>query len=831
MTQGILEFQKAMAEHGLYCNEIIADAGIRRFHIEGGSPGNVDGWYTYHSNGIPAGAYGSWKTGDQFTWCGRNFSTLTPTERAEHKRIIEKAKAQQEAERNRQAETARQTAKKIWDEATPAEDDHLYLLKKKFSPYGIKSANGKLLIPLHDNSEILHSLQFIDDTGNKMFLKGGSVTGHYHLIGQPNGKIFLSEGYATAATIHEATGEAVAVAFNAGNLLPVGKAIKEKHQDVQIIIAGDNDQWTDGNPGKTKAEAAGKELSAMVALPKFKDTSKKPTDYNDLMKLEGLSVVRNQLTVATLEARDEMRAHSNNGDTEKKTQSALLVELVKEQNVELWHDPDGKAYATITIDGHEENWSLNCRGFKDCLSRLFYKKYNKTPNSQAMQDALCVLSGQARFDGAEHEPHIRIAGNDETIYIDLANEKWHVIEITTNDWQILDKSPVKFIRKNGMRLLPEPKRGESLNALWRFINIKDEDDRKLYIVWLLAVFKESGPYPVLVNQGEQGSGKSVTSRVSRALADPSKTPIRSIPRSEHDLLIAAGNSRLIALDNLSGVQPWLSDAICRLSTGGGFATRQLYSDDEEVLIDVQRPVVINGIDDLAVRQDLVDRAIIITQPTIPDDQRIPESEFWKEFETARPGILSAILVVVSGILKTLPTIKLGILPRMADFAVWGVATEKVLNWEPGSFMTAYMQNRQHAVESGLDASVVAQSVREFMEKRNHWEGTATELLEALPASDQTARSKAWPKVPRTLSNQLRRLAPALRKVGIQVTFARRKKNLILLDILRNLPTSSTLSTAPTKTMAEMTVANVAGVAKKPGQSNEIGPDNRELFDL
>ena len=178
--------------------------------------------------------------------------------------------------------------------------------------------------------------------------------------------------------------------------------------------------------------------------------------------------------------------------------------------------------------------------------------------------------------------------------------------------------------------------------LRRFFNVSGEDDLRLIVAWLVAALRSTGPYPVLLFQGEQGSAKSTAERLARAVVDPSAAPLRTTPRSEHDLYIAADNAHVIALDNISTLQPWLSDALCRLSTGGGFSTRTLYENREEELFEGMKPVILNGITDVVSRPDLLDRALVVALPPIPDEERRPESELWREFEQTRPAILASL---------------------------------------------------------------------------------------------------------------------------------------------------------------------------------------------
>jgi hypothetical protein len=210
-----------------------------------------------------------------------------------------------------------------------------------------------------------------------------------------------------------------------------------------------------------------------------------------------------------------------------------------------------------------------------------------------------------------------------------------------------------------MKPLPEPVAGGSLeDDLKPLLNVKSDDEFVLNVAWLLAALRPIGPYPVLGIAGEQGSAKSMRTNFLRALVDPNSVPLRALPRSEHDLFIAARNSHVLAYDNASGLPDWLSDAFCRLATGGGFSTRQLYTDDDEVLFGSKRPILLNGIDDVATRPDLADRSIVQNPAAISDERRKPETDLWKEFEQRRPRVLGALLTAISHGLRILPDVKL-----------------------------------------------------------------------------------------------------------------------------------------------------------------------------
>jgi len=245
--------------------------------------------------------------------------------------------------------------------------------------------------------------------------------------------------------------------------------------------------------------------------------------------------------------------------------------------------------------------------------------------------------------------------------------------------------------------LPVPQRGGSVEALRSFLNLSNQNDFVLIVAWLLAALRSGGPYPLLAISGEQDSAKTVLSKLLRALVDPNVAAVRALPREERELMIAANNGHVLAFDNLSGLSPWLSDALCRVASGGSFAVRRLYSDDEEVLFKVARPTLLNGIEDVIGRADLADRAIFLTLGPIDEERRRSEAELWREFELARPMILGALLDAAEHGLRAVGSVQLARLPRMADFALWATACETSL-WPAGTFTRAYTANRKTAIE-------------------------------------------------------------------------------------------------------------------------------------
>jgi hypothetical protein len=235
-------------------------------------------------------------------------------------------------------------------------------------------------------------------------------------------------------------------------------------------------------------------------------------------------------------------------------------------------------------------------------------------------------------------------------------------------------------------------------------------------------------------------------------------------------MIGATNGWVIDLDNLSYITPELSDALCRLATGGGFATRTLYENDDETIFNAARPILLNGIEDIGTRSDLLDRCLIIDLPRIDPKHRRTEKAFWSEFEVAQPRILGALLNAASAALRNLPAVEDSDVewPRMADFAQWVVAGEEALGLKRGAFLEAYRANRELGNQLALESSAVAMALTVMLKRcKGSFKGTATELYDEVSIGQDT-RAKGWPKTPRVLSGMLARLAPNLRAAGVAI---------------------------------------------------------------
>ncbi|MBF0371588.1 MAG: primase C-terminal domain-containing protein [Magnetococcales bacterium] len=443
-----------------------------------------------------------------------------------------------------------------------------------------------------------------------------------------------------------------------------------------------------------------------------------------------------------------------------------IVNIVKEEAF-LFHEPDGTCYASFDQDGHTETWALESSGFKEWLSYRAYKEFDKAPREASLKDAIGTLSGIAKFDGAEIETWIRVAKHENTYYIDLCNDKWEAVAVTDSGWEVVSSPRVKFRRTKAMRPLPYPTQGGNFSLLWNSINIQKPEDQWMMIVCLLECFRPETPNPILEFGGEQGSGKSDTQSRIRDLIDPNDVNLRAAPREVGDIFVGAANNWIVSLNNLSRLSAPQQDAFCSLSTGGGFAGRQLYTNTEESVVEVKRPVMFNGISTLATAQDLVDRVVRFELPIIK--QRRKSSELEAEFEKNRPEIFGGLLSLFSQCLATIPHVVIENLPRMADFAVLGEALHIGHGFAQGTFVNAYKERSEKAVVHALDASPVARAIQEFMDASSEaYSGTVKGLLDNI--QNHKASGDAWPKSARGLSDALRRHAPGLRVAGITVEF-------------------------------------------------------------
>ena len=444
-----------------------------------------------------------------------------------------------------------------------------------------------------------------------------------------------------------------------------------------------------------------------------------------------------------------------------------------------FHDSNRDAWVRFLGDGGQlECHAVRSRIFKLWLQGLFFKRSGTAVSENALKETLAIVEHLGIFDGPEHEVHLRVAADAEALWVDLGDAAWRAVKILpavegVPRWELVGVPPVRFRRSGRMLPLPEPVRGGTLNDLRPFVNIVDAEWPLVY-GWILSAYHPDGPHFIGEASGEYGTAKSTLSKILRYLTDPNRTMLARPPESIRDVDSTANNNRVLAFDNMSSLSDKLSDALCRVATGGGASERRLYANFEESSIDYIRPVLLNGISDrgLGTRGDFLNRLLVFHCPHL--DRKIDEGKFWAEFEAAAPKILGGIFDAISFGLEALGTFDLGPLAddvRLGTAAYWITACE-VQFTRGGEFLKALKTNQAELSEHALEASPLTKHLVHLSRVDDGFRGPAVDLLKVLNAleGDKLRRTQqyGWPQTPIGLGRALARLAPDLRHAGVIV---------------------------------------------------------------
>lgn len=442
---------------------------------------------------------------------------------------------------------------------------------------------------------------------------------------------------------------------------------------------------------------------------------------------------------------------------------------------ELWHTPKKMTFASILMpEGHRENWRLSSEAFARHISLKAFEDTGRVPSEAAIKETVRILEAKAIAYGPCCKEWLRVGQRDGSLYLDLGCDRWRAVEVSSRGVQILDSHDLPFVRPEGMQPLPEPEFGSErgIDELRPFVNVSTETDFHLIVAWVLGAMRDAEEYPLLILNGEQGTGKSTLSRLLRSIVDPHAVDILSPPKEDRDLFVLAQHTHLVALDNLSKVENWMSDSLCILATGGALASRSMYTNDGLSILEAKRPVILNGIPTLADRPDLAQRSITVRLRPVPEEERTTSADIRRAWTDAAPRILGTFLEALSTGLREVEGIKLDKLPRMAGFARFMVAAAPGLGLNGTSLYEAYSANQTELANTAFENNPVAAAVVAFMEgvPGDEWRGTPTELLECLsdPAvtTERTRNSFGWPKTPQAVGTAMSRIAPALRARGI-----------------------------------------------------------------
>jgi hypothetical protein len=562
----------------------------------------------------------------------------------------------------------------------------------------------------------------------------------------------------------------------------------EHLKGAKAVILPDNDE-----PGRKHAQQAAKSLYGKAASVKVLELPGLPEkgDISDWLAAGGTREELLELAAEAPEWEPQKQGEEKSKDSEedKPSQADILIRIATGEAY-LFHDEARDGYASLPINGHRETWPLRSKFFKQWLVRRFYEQTEKSPNNEAIRQALNVIEAKAVFDGPEIKLNLRVAEHEGALWYDPANDAWQAVKITPDGWEIVDNPPILFRRYKNTAAQVLPQRGGSLEALRKYINpysrggnvstsglealrkyinLKDDEDWLLLIALIVHAFVPGIPHAIPVFYGDKGAAKTTAQRVIRKLVDPAIRDTMTLPNDKNELVLMLMTNYAPCFDNLDGLSPWQSDMLCQAATGGGISKRELYTDTDEVILSFLRCPMLNGINLVASRDDLLDRCVLFKLERIDEEERKTETEFWQEFEKDRPYILGAIFDVLAKALQIYPDVKLPALPRMADFATWGYAIMEAVGGMGEAFLRAYRKNIAGAVEEAVTNDIVGAAIVEFMEGKDEWQGTASELLEALkelPSVNE--KDKTWPKRPHTLTRRLNKIKSALADYGIKV---------------------------------------------------------------
>ena len=447
--------------------------------------------------------------------------------------------------------------------------------------------------------------------------------------------------------------------------------------------------------------------------------------------------------------------------------------------VELFRDVDtGEALCRYSRAGHAVVNPLGSEAFLSWAVCGFYEATGSTISSALAKEAFLLLQAQA---AKGRKTHVRVGEHGGKVYIDLCNEAFETVEITSEGWRVVTGAPVYFRGGAMAKPLPHPQRGGSFDALRSIVNFASFDDYVLTVAWLVAALNPAGPFPILALSSEHGSGKSTLMTLLQRLIDPQATE-RLAPLKDVDALFSMAASRwVVPLDNCGRIHREMSDHFCRLATGGGLTKRRLYSDNDAYAVSVTRPLILNGIALSLGRLDLLDRTFCVELAPFGKGKRKTEEQVYQRFEEVHPQLLGALCTAVSASLREKEYAPAS-LPRMADGAAFILRAERGggLPWVEGTFAPALARLEEVKVDNALAEDLVGSAVLALMEERSGFIGTAGELLMSVRRQTPCEESAFLPKVPKSLSERLDELAPLLKSKGITLSKERTRQGRLLI---------------------------------------------------
>lgn len=458
-----------------------------------------------------------------------------------------------------------------------------------------------------------------------------------------------------------------------------------------------------------------------------------------------------------------MSIFNKNKETHSDNQSKKLLNLLEDFN--LYHSDEGETYLELRLENGAQNWPIDSEKVNGYLLNLYYENFKSLPDEKSIKKVVQVLSFKAQKK-EKSRFWFRTGLYENKIYLDLSDQHNNFIQIDELGWQVVSTSPIKFYRSASSQPMCTPLSGGNINNLRHFLNLVSDKDFILFLSFMVGALFPNKQFPLLILQGPQGSGKTTATDILKELLDPSVPTLRAFPYNEQDIFIAARNAHLICYDNLSGINNRMSDCLCKISTGCGISGRKLYTNKEEYFIELTRPVVINGIDDLTTRADLVDRSLVINLEKLPSIERKSSIEMKEKFQEMKPYFLGQVCDGLVSALKNKNKIELNEKPRMVDFCIIACAGLQKFNYEVDDVLQAFLNNKKEIALETIESNPVGRIIKSFMQDNKRWEGTVTELFTSLIRFQNSEFMGVDLKSPNYISRELKRISQALESEGI-----------------------------------------------------------------
>src|SRR5215216_3182707 len=545
------------------------------------------------------------------------------------------------------------------------------------------------------------------------------------------------------------------------------------HSEADLALCGMLAFWTGGDDARVDT------LFRQSGLYREKWERK---DYRNKTITEALSGKTEFYKAPKTVKLEDGTEHKTEEKEERRNQADRLIGYALEDVQELFVDQHGAPHALI--DGEPVLLTSRCYSW---LRRLMWEEEGRSVSGEYLKMAAGTLSAHAEFSGESRELYTRAAWHEGVLYYELRPGK--VVRVGPGGWTFEAKPPVLFRRYVNLKTLPDPQAGGSLDVLDQLVNLKSERDRRLFKAYLVTLPLPQIGRPILSASGPMGSGKTTAGRLVKRQWDPT-TPetVRYDPR---DFLQKASHCYIPMLDNLSTLPDSASDTLCRLVTGEADSKRKLYTDDEDVIIELRRAVIINAINVPSDRGDVLDRSLVVELERIPDAKRMTEEELWECFEAERPELLGVLFGVLAKAIARKPSLRLSRRPRLADWGEYAAAVYEEMGWGAEQFLSDWDEIVKVQNRSTLDGSPVAQAIIKFMEDRESFKGSSTELHKKLESIAEQigvsiVRDKAWPKSARWLWRRIQEVVPLLVGVGIEASRERDQAGTTIA--LRRVPT-------------------------------------------